>query len=644
MSIEKTPLWRAALDYVSKGYRVIPIWENRKNPLTTNWHENALETPEAVDAMWEQYPNANIAVCPDDLGLAVIDADPGASDLSQFPPTRTNKTPRGGYHFFYIGSIPPTVGKLGDHIDTRGQRSYVLLPPSIVEGKPYAVYNDRPAVALPPAIEARLAQANKQALAAETRVDLPGNVATARTRLSTLCRTGVVAISGRGGNDLTYRVVSELVRDLGISPDLSIALLNEGWNQACVPPWSTEELQTIIANVSRYGQNAQGAYAAALPAETFAGANLTASSAVEGPQSNPVANPFKMLGTKEQNELPEPSWLLKDVLPENRIVLMSAQKGHFKTFLALDLALAIATNKETFGAIPESDGLVVYSAHESLEEIARLHRPAWFAVKGVDQASETGFYLTQGVHVGFTEERQQFEDALDALVAREGRPLKLIVVDTYSAAMASLDENNPTDITNVIGWARGVLARHPGACMIVVAHKGKDAERGARGSSALEYGVDTLLDVDRIDNGMQVKVTVRRMRGAAERKTPFHFEARPVAKSLVFHLLTPEERKAMADTYDQFSAREIEAILRLMGAVNDNQAVMTRPLAGNIARQEKDESDVRYDARLRDTEMKLRRLGRTSLAHLAFGAGDKMRWCLPAAEGKEDTIEDILKS
>jgi hypothetical protein len=645
MSIEKTPLWQAALGFVAKGWPVIPIAENAKAPaLITDWEHNALREAADVDRMWEQHPNANIAFCPDHIGVAIIDIDPGAIIAPRdFPETYEVETPRGGAHLYYRGQLPPTVGKLADHVDTRGQRSYALLPPSIVEGKPYRVRHSRTIVDLPDEIKGRLAPRAHATESNESRLDLPGNVATARTRILNRLRGGTVAVQGRGGDDLTFIVAVELVRDLGISPQRTLELLEELWNPHCVPPWSRAELMTKIKNATEHGQNAVGAYASAPPEETFANANLAASTS-EGP-TPVIVSSFKMLGTKEQNEIPEPTWLLKDVIPEGRIVLMTAQKGHFKTFLALDLSLAIAANVESFGAMPEHSGLVVYSAHESLEEIARLHRPAWFAVKGIDQAHEIGFYLTEGVHFGFDGEREQFEKSLADLELREGRKVRLVVIDTYSAAMASLDENNPTDITNVIAWARGFLKRHPGCALIIVAHKGKDADRGTRGSSALEYGIDTVLDIDRIDNGPQVRVTVRRHRGAAERKAPFHFEARPVAKSLVLHLLTSDERAALSERKDPYSFNQVAAVLRVMGAVSDTQAVMTKALAHSIEPQDRDESNERYEARVRDVELRLRKLARTSLQELAFGAGNKLAWCLPPAEQKaEQELAEMLKT
>ena len=49
---------------------------------------------------------------------------------------------------------------------------------------------------------------------------------------------------------------------MGVSPDVAFDLLTEegGWNDHCEPPWSDDELQTIITNASNYAQNAPGAW------------------------------------------------------------------------------------------------------------------------------------------------------------------------------------------------------------------------------------------------------------------------------------------------------------------------------------------------------------------------------------------------
>lgn len=62
---------------------------------------------------------------------------------------------------------------------------------------------------------------------------------------------------GKQGNATTYDAMV-IARDLGLEQETCFALALEHYNPRCDPPWSYEELQTIVGNAYRYGQNAQG--------------------------------------------------------------------------------------------------------------------------------------------------------------------------------------------------------------------------------------------------------------------------------------------------------------------------------------------------------------------------------------------------
>ena len=600
-----------------------------------NWQNLKLDTVAKVDALFTAYPDCNLAFEPEDMGLCIIDGDTyheGCQiEALQLPETFQVTTPRGGTHFYFVGSLPTTVGDpekpekaLGPYIDTRGRGSYALLPPSITKDGKYEKANSRTPAVLPFEIETRLAPRDRPAAATDKRSDLSGNVEAGRTRLRNLVSMGRVAVDGRRGHDTAYEVACELVRDLAISEGLAIELMLTEWYPHCTPNNQPQFIRDRVASATRNGQNEVGAYATAPAAEAFAGANLPALSQPAQP-----TKPSWFLGTKEQLALPDPTWLIKDVIPERRIILMSALKGHFKSFLSLDLSLGICTSHETFGQKPTASGLVFYGAHEGLEEIAKLHRPAWFAIHDIPQDAEPGFFLGNGPHMAISEELQEFGDNIKAIAQRENRPVKLVVIDTYSASMMGLDENNPSDANRLIFFCRSLIASF-GCSVLVQAHLGKDVSRGTRGTTALEYGVDSILDVTREDGSNLVKVHVRRHRGAPERKAPFLFEGRPVGQSLVFSLLSEDERAAVEQTTNEFDRRNITKALRDLGAIDDQLAVMTRALAMKITPQERGESEERYDGRVVASDRILRRLARSSLQNLTMGEGKRLKWCIPS--------------
>lgn len=56
------------------------------------------------------------------------------------------------------------------------------------------------------------------------------------------------AIQGAGGSNACYRAACKM-RDLGLSADECLAILQEEYNPRCVPPWSDEELRHKVNSV-----------------------------------------------------------------------------------------------------------------------------------------------------------------------------------------------------------------------------------------------------------------------------------------------------------------------------------------------------------------------------------------------------------
>src|ERR1700688_67028 len=213
----------AAMDYAERGIPIFPCRPDSKAPACLHGHKDASRDPDQIRAWWAECPEYNIGLCPEDAGWCVIDIDPGA-EFQEFPETYEVRTPRGGAHLYYKGSLPPTAGKLAEHVDTRGRTSYVLVPPSVVNGKPYEVLHDREIETLPPEIAARLADANKPVAATYEGLDTSTNVTREQTLLADCVLRGDVAISGRGGNNRSYRLAAE-IQALGISQETCLLLL-----------------------------------------------------------------------------------------------------------------------------------------------------------------------------------------------------------------------------------------------------------------------------------------------------------------------------------------------------------------------------------------------------------------------------------
>ena len=140
-------LGAAALDYVSRGFAVVPLKPRAKEPMTKHGLKDWTDDPESVRSIWAKYPDANIGiVCgAPSRGLVVVDLDthddgPDGHDArrmwerehGELPETATAITGSGGTHLLFRASheVRPSVNsELA--VDVRGDGSYIVAPPSV---------------------------------------------------------------------------------------------------------------------------------------------------------------------------------------------------------------------------------------------------------------------------------------------------------------------------------------------------------------------------------------------------------------------------------------------------------------------------------------------------------------------------------
>lgn len=141
----------AALRYaVELGLGVLPLRPGTKLPATAHGVKDASTEPDQIATWWSAQPHANVGIAAGGLArLLVLDFDaPEAlatltDRYGERPATWTATTPRGGRHEFYVLptdiDLGNSVGRLAQHVDTRGSGGYVVAAPSMLEhGRGYA--------------------------------------------------------------------------------------------------------------------------------------------------------------------------------------------------------------------------------------------------------------------------------------------------------------------------------------------------------------------------------------------------------------------------------------------------------------------------------------------------------------------------
>ena len=634
-------LHQAAIDMIEAGYPVFPCVPNGKTPATERGFHDATTIRSEIDRWWTDNPQYNIAYCPNSVGLGVVDLDGAEADQAwdqlrtehSIPDTYTVRTPRGGRHFIFTGELPQTAWApgnkrcLGEHIDTRGVGSYVLAPPSVVDGKPYKVIHDIEPAPVPAWMVERLRKRDEQRAASDATLDDPGNILRARTYLHDLVAREGGAVSGRGGNNATYRVVCEVL-GLGTSPAVCRELLDEIYNPACIPPWSHDELGAIIANAASYAQNEAGAWAAAPATEVFAGSaldKLLRESATElAPRSR-----FYFEDVIEQEEGRDVPFLIPGLIPDATTVLLVGAKGTFKSFIAQHLLMCLAARVQTFGE-PSRAGPTFYGAHEGRNDMRRAPRRAWELVNE-KRGEKYPFYIAPAPRIMFDEECEAFREQIRSRLREGSQRIAAIALDTVAKCMAGLDENFAGDVGRFVAFCDSLITEFE-CPVLALHHTPKNGSKGARGSGALEAGFGTVLDIERKDKAKVVSVSVRYHKDAEEPIQPWTFEAQSIGGSLVFTPISVAEFKAQTIEDDPYARTKVGAILRALGAIGYEQRVAMQVLASEITPKVENETQEARDRAVARSKGILGKLATGSLKGYCEKVGREWVWWLPAEE------------
>jgi RecA-family ATPase len=189
----------------------------------------------------------------------------------------------------------------------------------------------------------------------------------------------------------------------------------------------------------------------------------------------------------ELENLPPPSWLVESLLPENAFAVLYGPSGAGKSFLALDIALHIATGLPWNGKMT-SPGYVLYVSAEGRAGLGQRLK-AWRLDKGLDAEDFTGHIALVPEAVSVHGESDHIEKLFTRFEEVEEEP-RLIVFDTLARCFDG-DENKQEDMGRFVKGVDRFRGRY-GCAVLAVHHTGKNGME-ERGSGALRAASDTMI-------------------------------------------------------------------------------------------------------------------------------------------------------
>jgi hypothetical protein len=517
-----------------------------KRPAIEDYPNRATTKEKQIEKWWAHFVNANIGVTLE--SKLVLDVDVRSGGIESFaklkrkqaelgnklPDTWGAKTASGGLHFMFAlpegVKVSSRAGALGGGLDIKsGKGSFIVGPGSEIEGRYYERTNNLAPAAAPQWLIDLCPKARDKEPDAGKRV-MESNEAAIEAAAKYLLEDAPPAIeASHTGNDTTYRVFQH-VKDIGVTEAEALELGLRCYNPGCIPPWSTDELKTIINNAYTYGQRPAGDKhpdkiarehsnegfsvdaedclskvdaatwkAAGIPLDEWLaqrhGEQAEQPEQARGEQPEPV---IVLHGHRDGTAHARVLWTVKYVLPQTGTGLLAGQWGMFKTFTALDLALSIilGTHFANRYRVKRAGGVLYLAAEgaagiESRFDAAVKHRkvdqPLPFYHRG-----DVPRLLARG---GVDNICRIANEAAERALKDFGAPLSLITIDTIALAAGyrkSGDGNDGAATAELMG-AMSKISQRTGAFVLGLDHYGKDIKAGTIGSSEKEGAAETVL-------------------------------------------------------------------------------------------------------------------------------------------------------
>ncbi len=315
------PIPKDVADYLKRGWPVVPVHVTRTEEgkdvvfLTEHSFNDASADYDVVADWAIRYPDCGwaIATGPEsffavDVDKAGIEAWEALTKKNGSVKTMAVRTPGGGYHFYYawpegVETIKSSAGQVAPGVDVRGTGGCVFAPPtpgySLVNGEP----NPADATWL------------VGALTSPTEPQDPHHVRVEQAPDQTI---------PKGRRNTSLAALAGAMRRQGAGIEAIAAALAFENAARCDPPLLVEEVDSIAGSIARYEP------ASETEIQNWVGQDLDLSQVRERPE--------------------ERLQLIEGFLDTERLTMLFGKPGHFKSFLAMDAAVAVASGRRWLSA------------------------------------------------------------------------------------------------------------------------------------------------------------------------------------------------------------------------------------------------------------------------------------------------------
>ena len=197
---------------------------------------------------------------------------------------------------------------------------------------------------------------------------------------------------------------------------------------------------------------------------------------------------YKLLTGNDLRALPPVKWRLKGVFPYEGLAALYGPSASGKSFLAMDLSIALAEGNNWFG-LRTTQSKVIYVALEG--ESGFKNRVAAWELENQRPLPSNMFMVMQPFQITNPSDVNE----LAGTVPHDS----VLIVDTLNRAAPTSDENSSKEMGEILQACKR-LQGLIGGLVVLEHHTGKDTTKGARGHSSLFAALDGAVEVTRLVN------------------------------------------------------------------------------------------------------------------------------------------------
>ena len=276
----------------------------------------------------------------------------------------------------------------------------------------------------------------------------------------------------------------------------------------------------------------------------------------------PVVPAHRLAARPEQRR-----WLVTGLWAEQAVGILGGEPKSCKSFLALDLAVAVAAGSRCLRhfPVPHPGRVLLYAAEDALD-IVRLRLDGICAAAGVPLCNlDLQVITVPSLRLDLPADRLSLKHTVAALKPR------LLILDPF-VRLHRVDENSSSDVAPLLAFLRD-LQRRQGLAVVVVHHAKKGANRlragqALRGSSEFHAWGDSNLFLRRHGDLLSLSVEHR----AAPSSGPFPLTLTSHGDALALAVTDP------ADPADHTSMSLDDRITDALAAAAPLTVAQLRPL------------------------------------------------------------------